>query len=113
MADCKRMMQMPEQHVIKCLKHFTAHLFGQADGQCTLRFTLPAVLDEQVADQYVFRVFIKVNLSGNMLIDVMMGTECFIFKMMSRFQYINMRQDRKSTRLNSSHVSISYAVFCL
>src|SRR5699024_5363859 len=24
-----------------------------------------------------------------------------------------MKQDRKSTRLNSSHVSISYAVFCL
>src|SRR5437868_10513385 len=26
---------------------------------------------------------------------------------------INFTQDRKSTRLNSSHVSISYAVFCL
>src|SRR5699024_12337904 len=26
---------------------------------------------------------------------------------------IFLRQDRKSTRLNSSHVSISYAVFCL
>src|SRR5699024_11730733 len=25
----------------------------------------------------------------------------------------NVSQDRKSTRLNSSHVSISYAVFCL
>src|SRR6266496_4908486 len=25
----------------------------------------------------------------------------------------NQRQDRKSTRLNSSHVEISYAVFCL
>src|SRR5699024_11353561 len=25
----------------------------------------------------------------------------------------NSRRDRKSTRLNSSHVSISYAVFCL
>src|SRR5207249_12005824 len=25
----------------------------------------------------------------------------------------NRRRDRKSTRLNSSHVSISYAVFCL
>src|SRR5699024_11766763 len=25
----------------------------------------------------------------------------------------HMRADRKSTRLNSSHVSISYAVFCL
>src|SRR5207249_10399034 len=27
--------------------------------------------------------------------------------------YLTRRQDRKSTRLNSSHVSISYAVFCL
>src|SRR5690625_5426147 len=27
--------------------------------------------------------------------------------------YIRRRQDRKSTRLNSSHVAISYAVFCL
>src|SRR5256885_12317256 len=26
---------------------------------------------------------------------------------------INVRQDRKSTRLNSSHLVISYAVFCL
>src|SRR5699024_11566951 len=27
--------------------------------------------------------------------------------------YMDFCQDRKSTRLNSSHVSISYAVFCL
>src|SRR5437660_9605590 len=27
--------------------------------------------------------------------------------------YIDTRLDRKSTRLNSSHVAISYAVFCL
>src|SRR5436305_11875884 len=27
--------------------------------------------------------------------------------------YCNLRRDRKSTRLNSSHVRISYAVFCL
>src|SRR5690242_21309236 len=26
---------------------------------------------------------------------------------------VNRREDRKSTRLNSSHMSISYAVFCL
>src|SRR5699024_12832239 len=32
----------------------------------------------------------------------------------SSFVYtISLSQDRKSTRLNSSHVSISYAVFCL
>src|SRR5699024_12470791 len=29
------------------------------------------------------------------------------------FSRIYMERDRKSTRLNSSHVSISYAVFCL
>src|SRR5699024_11800922 len=28
-------------------------------------------------------------------------------------QLLRCRKDRKSTRLNSSHVSISYAVFCL
>src|SRR3712207_8444692 len=28
-------------------------------------------------------------------------------------RYLNMEEDRKSTRLNSSHANISYAVFCL
>src|SRR5207249_10133455 len=28
-------------------------------------------------------------------------------------RFLNSLEDRKSTRLNSSHVSISYAVFCL
>src|SRR6266496_1059660 len=32
---------------------------------------------------------------------------------MSRFDRPSRRRDRKSTRLNSSHVEISYAVFCL
>src|SRR5437588_1119498 len=31
----------------------------------------------------------------------------------SRLRYTNPRKDRKSTRLNSSHTVISYAVFCL
>src|SRR5699024_9428495 len=30
-----------------------------------------------------------------------------------KYEPLIMRTDRKSTRLNSSHVSISYAVFCL
>src|SRR5690606_41270888 len=30
-----------------------------------------------------------------------------------RLNNINFKKDRKSTRLNSSHVKISYAVFCL
>src|SRR5699024_12434450 len=32
---------------------------------------------------------------------------------MNQFIELMQKQDRKSTRLNSSHVSISYAVFCL
>src|SRR5699024_12103190 len=31
----------------------------------------------------------------------------------SLVEWLHLAQDRKSTRLNSSHVSISYAVFCL
>src|SRR5699024_11550128 len=36
-----------------------------------------------------------------------------IFGSMMSTPILNAPQDRKSTRLNSSHVSISYAVFCL
>src|SRR3712207_7426638 len=31
----------------------------------------------------------------------------------SEMRYFDNREDRKSTRLNSSHANISYAVFCL
>src|SRR5438874_4698359 len=31
----------------------------------------------------------------------------------AQLEEVTARQDRKSTRLNSSHVEISYAVFCL
>src|SRR5699024_12247583 len=37
-------------------------------------------------------------------------TQCLIENSIAGYQEI---EDRKSTRLNSSHVSISYAVFCL
>src|SRR5699024_12087076 len=35
------------------------------------------------------------------------------FRRMMQYKKINKNLDRKSTRMNSSHVSISYAVFCL
>src|SRR5699024_11835297 len=48
------------------------------------------------------------------------NTDCFTCKKQywiptfnADFYYLSNRGDRKSTRLNSSHVSISYAVFCL
>src|SRR5207253_5937968 len=40
--------------------------------------------------------------------------DCFeLAKCLYEFCPKHFRQDRKSTRLNSSHVAISYAVFCL
>src|SRR5207249_10165902 len=38
---------------------------------------------------------------------------CPIQKQLEHTGFDSKHQDRKSTRLNSSHVSISYAVFCL
>src|SRR5699024_11632402 len=45
---------------------------------------------------------------GLMIISVLVG-----FVVVIRGFFIKKVGDRKSTRLNSSHVSISYAVFCL
>src|SRR5690606_40309699 len=42
---------------------------------------------------------------------VLVGIALYLFQQRSRLGA--MIQDRKSTRLNSSHVKISYAVFCL
>src|SRR5436309_9831387 len=41
------------------------------------------------------------------------GLHQFYKELALRFAEIGKAQDRKSTRLNSSHVKISYAVFCL
>src|SRR3989442_5826279 len=41
------------------------------------------------------------------------GHQSFIFDIVILFKTIVEVVDRKSTRLNSSHVRISYAVFCL
>src|SRR5690242_21497207 len=39
--------------------------------------------------------------------------QCFGVQQMRRRGHLRAALDRKSTRLNSSHMSISYAVFCL
>src|SRR5690606_40779005 len=48
--------------------------------------------------------------------ETMGNTDVKIYDVNNRLRYGNGQldgQDRKSTRLNSSHVKISYAVFCL
>src|SRR3712207_8969312 len=50
---------------------------------------------------------------------VRVGLKCLLLRLLSRltlwvrFEVRRIRPDRKSTRLNSSHANISYAVFCL
>src|SRR3712207_8067712 len=41
------------------------------------------------------------------------STTCSLWRLSERRQSAPVRTDRKSTRLNSSHANISYAVFCL
>src|SRR5690349_22520748 len=39
--------------------------------------------------------------------------EWFMGRVIEDYNHDSLKEDRKSTRLNSSHVEISYAVFCL
>src|SRR5699024_11297414 len=59
---------------------------------------------------------LKVNLSASLVDVVNMVTYMLSLNRMKKVQVLNSSikssVDRKSTRLNSSHVSISYAVFC-
>src|SRR5437588_2057084 len=46
-------------------------------------------------------------------LDELVGVELADLLRVERRQFLNVERDRKSTRLNSSHTVISYAVFCL
>src|SRR5207249_11570282 len=46
-------------------------------------------------------------------LDLHVGSARLVLQDCRRVRLGGTQQDRKSTRLNSSHVSISYAVFCL
>src|SRR5690606_41628525 len=61
----------------------------------------------------------RLNAAGR-LDDISLGIECLLTgdeqlagDMARELDSLNRDRDRKSTRLNSSHVKISYAVFCL
>src|SRR2546427_8432642 len=58
----------------------------------------------------------NIGIVGTPVIDAARGTMYFVARSTtgSTFvQYLHAVKDRKSTRLNSSHSQISYAVFCL
>src|SRR3712207_8820162 len=54
------------------------------------------------------------DLAGGSLTWRELGDDVLAFDRGPAFRcVVNLSQDRKSTRLNSSHANISYAVFCL
>src|SRR5690606_41954642 len=62
----------------------------------------------------VLRIYLLVHKKFQVLL--LNGTACLVEKLREVRcceQQFLLAQDRKSTRLNSSHVKISYAVFCL
>src|SRR3712207_8821839 len=78
-------------------------LFRSCPSQCNVNFT---VRDDKV---------VRVNCRDNH--DVDDGWLCdkgrFAYQSIHARERITTPLDRKSTRLNSSHANISYAVFCL
>src|SRR3989442_11817600 len=60
----------------------------------------------------VENIITKSSNIGAAKIGIKMG-ESRLYDYMRNFGGANVGRDRKSTRLNSSHVRISYAVFCL
>src|SRR5688572_31827943 len=60
----------------------------------------------------------KVKIAGTVALVILSASYIFLIRAWRRSdfnenQYSVLEQDRKSTRLNSSHSQISYAVFCL
>ena len=56
---------------------------------------------------------VSVNLFDNMMVGNMLGANALASTALANSVFISIFIDRKSTRLNSSHHRISYAVFCL
>src|SRR3712207_7437642 len=63
-------------------------------------------IENMSKEAYILSKKIKALFSDKYIIDVLK------FSNLTRFGY-EIPKDRKSTRLNSSHANISYAVFCL
>src|SRR5699024_12163785 len=63
----------------------------------------------------VHGIFRKVYIKGKSFEEIydIYAVRIIVDTMIDCYNALGIVQDRKSTRLNSSHVSISYAVFCL
>src|SRR5699024_11699735 len=75
------------------------------------------IIDTKESKEMVTDIQLESDIVRSFVADVVNGFTStripvkFLYQLFNNYAEDN--QDRKSTRLNSSHVSISYAVFCL
>src|SRR5690606_41995898 len=105
---------------LPCSRFSTARTATTATSTLSLHDALPifrwegtpGVEDGRVPWRYRHARFLK--LLGSKTVHVLDSWRVETLGELDEERGINtVRQDRKSTRLNSSHVKISYAVFCL
>src|SRR3712207_8012573 len=65
--------------------------------------------ESRIAGQYTQRAFVSGSNRGNVFEQLATEPDTAVVSE----PFANKHGDRKSTRLNSSHANISYAVFCL
>src|SRR5690606_40393861 len=80
-------------------KAFAEFYYGYQDRVAKHAFRI--VKDREQTKEIVQDVFVRLWQKHHLFVDIA-DLEAYVFMV-----------DRKSTRLNSSHVKISYAVFCL
>src|SRR5690554_7411383 len=83
-------------------------LLRAAGGTATLNIRLP----EQKA-QFISPAYLTLDDDGRPGVKYVNGQDRVMFQTVKLLNVATDGADRKSTRLNSSHVRISYAVFCL
>src|SRR5690625_6459103 len=96
------------------LEGFEADLGEEVENNQSFASELDSVIQTKEQDSKVTEVFSEV-LDGftNSMSNEEVMTVLNQIERENEAVYNQFNQDRKSTRLNSSHVAISYAVFCL
>src|SRR5207245_9548699 len=72
-----------------------------------------AELERAKADATLLWLKVQEDAGIDVVGDGEQSRQHFVHGFLAKVEGIDFEQDRKSTRLNSSHGSISYAVFCL
>src|SRR5690625_6620049 len=86
-------------------------LFRDAMGKFATGITIVTTNYENEVMGMTVNAFMSISLEPK-LIAISIDESASMYDILHGCTFIN-RYDRKSTRLNSSHVAISYAVFCL